>query len=167
MCLFSDVDAFKVEHNSKGVSSDTRVLTTDGSSREIGSQDQPKMLKSLGVSDNKKSTKAQAIEINKLLAKLFHHNALPFNVVESDEFKDCIKALCLAYYQQGIPGLFWMETTVVEFAYEEVHSQVEEHLQGCDAIMANMGGWENEKKQQLKIVILTGKNWDTILTIMF
>ncbi len=66
------------------------------------------MLKSLGVSDNNKCTKTRDIEINKLMAKLFHHNALHLNLVESDELKDFIKALCSAYYQQGIPGRFWM-----------------------------------------------------------
>ncbi len=33
----------------------------------------------------------------------------------------------------------------MDLAYDDVHSEVEEHLQGCDALMANMDGWENEK----------------------
>jgi hypothetical protein len=50
-----------------------------------------------------------------------------------------------------------METTGVDLAYDDVHIELEEHLQGCDALMANMDGWENEKKQQLKIVNVTGE----------
>jgi len=64
-----------------------------------------------------------------------------------------------------------METTGVDLAYDDVHNEVEEHLQGCDALMANMDGWENEKKQQLKIVTMTGERelgWtNSILTVMF
>jgi hypothetical protein len=153
---FADAAAIKAEQDSIARSSDTRASTTAGSSREIGSLHQPELLKSLGVSDYNKCSRSRAIEINKLLAKLFHHNALPFNLVESEELKDFIKALSPAYYQFGIPGRFWMETTGVDLAYDDVHSEVEEHLQGCDALMANMDGWENEKKQQLKIVTLTG-----------
>ena len=90
------------------------------------------------------------------LARFFHYNALPFNLVESEEFKDFVRELCPAYYQQGIPGRFWMETTGVDQVYNEIHEQVEQHLGNCDALMANMDGWENEKKQQLKIVSETG-----------
>ncbi len=49
-----------------------------------------------------------------------------------------------------------METTSVDLVYKDIHEEVEEHLQNCDAVMANMDGWENEKKQQLKIVSETG-----------
>jgi len=79
--------------------------------------------------------------LNKKLAKSFHNNALPFNLVESDEFVDFVKALCPAYYQQGLPCRFWMETTAVDLVYEDLHHEVEEHLQGCDALMASMDGW--------------------------
>ncbi len=96
---FADADAIKAKQNSKGLSSDTRVSTTDGSSGEIGNMCPPELMKSFGVSDNNKCTKTRATEINKIPAKLFHHTALPFNVVESDELKDFIKAsLCLAYH---------------------------------------------------------------------
>jgi len=139
------------------MSSDTRASTIVGSSREIGSLHQPELLKSLGVSDYNKCTRGRPIAINKLMAKLFHHNALPFNLVKSDELKDFIKAPCPANYQLGIPGCFWMATTGVDLAYDDIHSEVEEHLQGCDALMADMDGWENEKKQQLKIVNVTGE----------
>ncbi len=158
MCLSSDAAALKVERSSSnGLSNDTRGSGTGGSSRDVtGSHDQPELLKTLGVSDNNKCTRQRAAEINKKLAKFFHHNALPFHLVESDELADLVKALCPAYYQQGLPGRFWMETSGVDIAYDDVYDEVEQHLQGCDALMANMDGWENEKKQQLKIVTETG-----------
>jgi hypothetical protein len=89
---------------------------------------------------------------------LLSQQPLTFNLVESDELKELIKALCPAYYQQGIPGRFWMETTGVDIVYDDVHQEVEHHLHDCDALMTNMDGWENEKKQQLKIVTVTGKD---------
>jgi len=115
------------------------------------------LLKNLGVTDPNKCSKARALELEKKLARLFHFNAILFNLVESDELADFIKALCPTYYQHGIPRRFWMTTTGVDLAYKDVHDEVEEHLQGSDALMANMDGWENEKKQQLKIVTETGK----------
>jgi hypothetical protein len=48
-----------------------------------------------------------------------------------------------------------METTGVDIVYNDLKDEMEEHLQGCDALMANMDGWENEKKLQLKIVTET------------
>jgi len=50
-----------------------------------------------------------------------------------------------------------MSTTGVDIAFRDLHEEVEGHLQRCDALMANMDGWENEKKQQLKIVTKTDK----------
>jgi hypothetical protein len=155
---FADADAIKAEQHSKGLSNETNVSATDGSTREMCSMSQPELLKNLGVADNNKCSRLRANDINKLLAKFFHNNALPFNLVESDDLKELIKALCPAYYQQGIPGRFWMETTGVDIVYDEVHEEVEQHLHDCDALMANMDGWENEKKQQLKIVTVTGNN---------
>jgi len=131
--------------------------STSVSSRDTLNMEQPELIKTLGIQDyNKCCSKSRANQINKLLAKFFHHNALPFDLVESDELADFIKALSLAYYQQRVPGRFWMETTGVDIVYNDVKDEVEEHLQGCDALMANMDGWENEKKQQLKIVTETG-----------
>jgi hypothetical protein len=95
------------------------------------------------------------------LAKIFHCNALPVNFVESEEFADFVRELCPAYYQQGIPGRFWMETTGVDQVYDEVYEQVEQHLGHCDALMANMDGWENEKKKQFKIISETGTTLST------
>ncbi len=97
------------------------------------------------------------METNLKLAKFFHHNTLPFNLVESEEFADFVKELCPAYRQQGILGRFWLETTGVELVYKEVLKEVEPHLENCDALMASMDGWENEKKQQLKIISITSK----------
>jgi hypothetical protein len=114
--------------------------------------ERPQLLKTLGFVDNNKCTKQRDTLINMKLAKLFHCNALPFNLVESEEFADFVRELCPAYYQQGMPGRFWMETTGVDLVYDEIHEEVEQHLGSCDALMANMDGWENEKKQQLKIV---------------
>ena len=94
-------------------------------------------------------------EIGKKLAKFFHHNAISFYRVELDELVDLVKELCLAYYQQGMPGRFWMETTGVDLVYKDVHDEVEQYLQSCDALMANMDGWETEKKHYLKIVTET------------
>jgi hypothetical protein len=45
-----------------------------------------------------------------------------------------------------------METTGVDLVYNEICEQVEQNLGSADALMANMDGWENEKKQRLKIV---------------
>ncbi len=157
---FADAAAIKRENDNKGLSDSTRASSNaNGTSTDSGQHNQPELLKNLGVFDNNRCNKARANEMNKLLAKLFHHNALPFNLVESDELKEFIKALNPAYYQQGIPGRFWMETTGVDLAYDEIYQDVEEHLRGCDALMANMDGWENEKKQQLKIITLSGKNF--------
>ena len=104
-----------------------------------------------------KYNKARAIEINYKLAKFFHNNAIPFNIVESDELSDLVLALCPAYHQHGLPGRFWLSTTGVDLVYNGLREEVEGHLQRCNAVMANMDGWENEKKQQLKIVTETGK----------
>jgi hypothetical protein len=49
-----------------------------------------------------------------------------------------------------------METTGVDLVYRDVKEEVECHLHDCDALMVNMDGWENEKKQQLKIISATG-----------
>ncbi len=95
----------------------------------------------MGFADNNKCTKQRVVDINPKLAKFFHHNALPFNLVESEEFADFVKELCPAYYQQGIHGRFWMETTGNDFVYKEIHEEVEQHLENCDALMANMDGW--------------------------
>jgi len=45
-----------------------------------------------------------------------------------------------------------MSIASVDIAFHDLHEEVEGHLQCCDALMAMMDGWENEKKQQLKIV---------------
>ena len=90
------------------------------------------------------------------LAKFFLHNAIPFNLIDSRELADFVKAANPTYYQHGLPSRCWMGTTGVDLVYNEVHENVEEHLRGCDAIMANMDGWENEKKQQLKIITKAG-----------
>ena len=91
--------------------------------------------------------------MNTQFARLFHFNAIPFHLVESDKLADFIKALCPTYYQHGIP---WPQHALT-FLTKDVHDEIEKHLQGTDALMANMDGWENEKKQQLKIVTETGK----------
>ena len=141
-----DAAAIKQERSSNGLSEDT-LGSGSGSSGIPSTREQPELLKTLGVSDNNKCNRHRASEINKKLAKFFHHNAIPFILVESDELADLVKELCPAYYQQGMPGRFWMETTGVDLAYEDVHTEVEQHLQSCDALMANMDGWENEKNQ--------------------
>jgi hypothetical protein len=123
--------------------------STGGSDGVTG---QPDMLKNLNVSDNNKCNKARAIEINYKLAKFFHNNAIPFNIVESDELSDLMLVLCPAYHQHGLQGRFWLSTTSVDLVYNGLREEVEGHLQRCDAVVANMDGWENEKKQQLKIV---------------
>jgi hypothetical protein len=144
--------------SNNGVSVDTRGSGSGVSSREFTSTPgQPGILKILGVHDNNKCDNIRAGEINMKLAKFFHHNALPFSLVESDELAELVKALCPAYYRKGMPGRFWMETTGVDLVYNDVLEDVEHHLHSCHALMANMDGWENEKKQQLKIVTVTGK----------
>jgi hypothetical protein len=53
-----------------------------------------------------------------------------------------------------------MATSGVDIVYTDFHDEVEEHLQGCsDALMANMDGLENEKKQQLEIITETSKTF--------
>ena len=59
---------------------------------------QQELLKNLGVTDNNKCSRLWANDITKLLAKFFYNNAISFNLVESDELKELIKALCPAYY---------------------------------------------------------------------
>jgi hypothetical protein len=54
---------------------------------------QPDLLKILGVSDNNKCTKARAIELNHKLARFFHCNVIPFNVVESDELANVVSVV--------------------------------------------------------------------------
>jgi len=103
---FADANAIKSEHHSKGLSTGTNVSATDGSSKEMCSLSQPELLKNLGVTYNNKCSRFRANDINKLLAKFFHNNSLPFNLIESDVLKELIKALCPAYYHQGIPGRF-------------------------------------------------------------
>ena len=46
----------------------------------------------------------------------------------------------------------------MDVVYDEIHQEVEQHLRDCDALMANMDGWENEMKQQLKIATVTCKD---------
>jgi hypothetical protein len=143
----------KEEQASNGLSEDTRASGSGEFSKDVASvREPPELLKTLGFTDNNKCTRQRATQINMKLATFFHYNALPFNLVESEEFADFVRELCPACYQQRIPGRFWMETTGVDLAYHEIHEQVERHMGSCDAIMANMDGWENEKKQQLKII---------------
>jgi hypothetical protein len=147
----------KEEQASNGMSEDTRASGSGGFSKDVTSvHDPPELLTSLGFTENNKCTRQRATQINMKLANFFHYNALPFNLVESEEFGDFVRELCPAYYQKGIPGRFWMETTGVDLVYHEIHEQVEQHLGSCDALMVNMDGWENEKKQQLKIISETG-----------
>jgi len=145
----------KVEHEKNGMSQAT-LGSVIGSSKDTDDiHPQRELLKNLGVQDSNKCTKQRAAEINKLLAKFFHYNALPFKLVESDELADLVKALCPAYYKHGMPGFFWMETTGVDLVYRDVKEEVECHLHDCDALMVNMDGKENEKKHQLKIISAT------------
>ncbi len=118
---------------------------------------QTDLLKTLGVCDNNTCSKARALELNTKLAKFFHCNAIPFNLVESDELAYFVNALCLAYDKHSLPCRFFMVTTVVGIIHKHVHEEVEAHLQSCDALMANMDGWGNENKQHLKIITEAGK----------
>ncbi len=136
------------EQASNGLSEDTRASGRGGFSKDVTSmREPPELLKSMGFTDNNKCTRQRATQINMKLAKSFHYNALPFNLMVSEEFADFVRELCPAYYQQGIHGRFWMETTDVDLVYHAIHEQVEQHLGSYDALMANMDGWENEKKQ--------------------
>jgi uncharacterized protein (DUF2164 family) len=101
----------------------------------------PGLLKTLGAIDYNKCFRHRAAKINKKIAKFFYHNALPFNLVESDEFADFVKKLSPAYYQQGIPRRFWMETTSDDLVYKNIHEEAKKHLQNWDSVMANMDGW--------------------------
>jgi len=101
----------KVEKKILGV--DVTRGSTSVSSRETLNIDKPELIKTLGIQDYNKCSKSRANQINKILAKFFHPNALPFDLVESDELADFIRALSSAYYKQGVPGRFWMETTVL------------------------------------------------------
>ena len=143
----------KIESNCK----DTGSGSGGSTGGNCSAVEQPSLLKTLLVSDSNICSKARARDINSKLAKFFHFNAIPFNLVESDELADLVKALCPSYYSHGLPGRFWMSTAGVDIAFNDLHEEVEGHLQSCDALMANMDGWENEKKQQLKIVTETGK----------
>jgi len=64
-----------------------------------------------------------------------------------------------------------METTGVDLVYKEVLEELEPHLENCDALMTNIDGWENEKKQQLKIICVTCKRISTfsdlVICLMF
>jgi len=80
------------------------------------------------------------------IARLFHFCVISFNLVESDELSDYVKALCPSYYHHGIPRRCWMATGV-DLAYKDLYNGLEEHVQGNDALMANTDGWENEEKQ--------------------
>ncbi len=66
-----------------------------------------------------------------------------------------------------------METTGVNLAYDDVKDEVEQHLQSCDALMENMDGWENEKKQNSRLPMKQVKeerynpNQNTIYTFFF
>jgi hypothetical protein len=164
--MLVDVAAMKAEHTTNGTSQITRGSAMDSTKDTEDIHPQHELLKNLGVQDSNKCTKQRAMEINKLLAKFFHYNALPFKLVESDELADLIKALCPAYYKIGIPGFFWMQTTGVDLVYNDVKEEVEDHLHHCDALMVNMDGWENEKKQQLKIISATGINCSLFASIV-
>jgi len=113
---------------------------------------QPDMLKNLHVSDYNNGNKARAIEINYKLVKFFHNNAIPFNLIESDELSGLVLALCPTYHKHGLPGRVWLSTIGVDIVYNDLREKEEGHVQRCDAVMANVGGWENERKQELKIV---------------
>ena len=79
----------KAENDTNQVDNTRRL--TSVSSRETCNSHQPGMLKTLGIQLSNKFSKSRATEITKLLAKIFHHNALPFDLVESDELSDFIK----------------------------------------------------------------------------
>ena len=125
--------------------------------RRMQFSNQADLLKTLGVCDNNKWSKARALELNTKLAKFFHCNTIPFNLVESDELADFANASCPPCYKHGLPGCFCMVTIGVDIIHKDVHEEVEAHLQSCDALMANVDGWENEKKQHLKIITKTCK----------
>ncbi len=76
--LLPDAAAMKVELTSRDCGFGSGG-STGGSGGVFG---QPDLLKNLNVSDNNKCSKARATEINYKLAKFFHNNAIPFNIVE-------------------------------------------------------------------------------------
>ena len=129
--------------------------SADSTREDSSVQSRLGILKSLGVKNNNICSKSRAMELNTKLAKFFLYNAIPFNLIDSEELADFVKAVNLAYYQHGLPSRFWMGTTGVDLVYEEVDKNVEEHLRGREALLVNMDGWENEKKQQLKIITET------------
>ena len=116
----------------------------------------PTLLKRLGAFDANKCDGPRYKQLNELLAKCVHHNALPFTFIESDEFQDFVKALCPAYYAKGIPGRFWMASTGLDYVYDEVHEDVESHLGQADALFVGIDGWENQRKENLKNITATG-----------
>ena len=116
----------------------------------------PSLLKKLGVADANKCDGPRHRELNELLAKLVHHNALPFTFTESDEFHAWVQAMCPSYYAKGIPGRFWLASTGLEYVYSECHEEVEAHLQQSDALCVGVDGWENQRKENLKNVTATG-----------
>jgi hypothetical protein len=82
-------------------------LNNGGSSKDITSAcERLELLKTLGFADNNKCTRQRATQINMKLAKFFHYNAFPFNLMESEDFADFVRDFCPAYYQQGILGRF-------------------------------------------------------------
>ena len=104
-CLSTDAAAMKEEQREKAMSEDTGASGSGGSSKDM-TNEKPELLKTLGFTDNNKCTMRRATKINMKLAKFFHCNALPFNLVESEKLADFVRELCPAYYQQGIPGRF-------------------------------------------------------------
>jgi len=82
----------KKEQILNGVSEETRGSRSSGSSMDITkTPEHPGLLKTLGFAGNNKCTKQRVVEINLKLAKFFYHNALPFNLVESEEFAASVK----------------------------------------------------------------------------
>jgi hypothetical protein len=80
--LFSDAAAMKIELNCKDTGS--RSGGSKGAANCSGVE-QPSLLKTLLVLDTNKCSKARAKDINSNLANFFHYNAIPFNLVGSNE----------------------------------------------------------------------------------
>ena len=110
----------KIELNCK----DTGSGSGGSTCVNCGGVEQPSLLKTLIVSDTDKCSKARAKDINSKLANFFHYNAIPFTLVELDELADLVKALCPSYYSHGLPGRYWMSTTRVDIAFNDLHEEV-------------------------------------------
>ena len=140
---------------------DASRAADDNSVGNSNRQSRAPLLEQLGVTDNNICTWSQMRHMNGLIAKFIHKNGLSFEISECPDLFDILEYAWPAYAKFGLPKADWIGTKGVELVKKDVRKRTEDHLSERPALAVAVDAWENEKKQNLKIVTVKG----TILAV--